>query len=314
MSGDNSSGAGAGASRGPQGSSGHTTLSPAYETRELKIAYGIQFHPGESLDKTPQQYLTDHLHLSADLEKVNDTEYISHVQGVRFTIEESTSKQQFITWLKTPEIHLIYMGHARYGRGPCFGAQGISNGALVQTEDWEEGSDAVSGIFRMGYPYIGIEASEVIEHGYTCNPVKESEGRPARADCDPDMRGYVGSLRARTPEQIHAGLAAHFGTTRPATSTGSMRPGSARPLCIMRAGRIRSARLRTWARFTIPQMRLPPRCCAGFSATWAAPLSHTTTRWSAGSRAGRIRATSVTHTGPPISRILRTQSGPGYTR
>jgi hypothetical protein len=210
MSGDNSSGGGSGASRGPQGSSGHTTLSPVYETRELKIAYGIQFHPGESLDKTPQQYLNDHLHLSADLEKVSDNEYISHVQGVRFTIEESTSKQQFITWLKTPDIHLMYMGHARYGRGPCFGARGIQGRALVQTEDWEEGSDAVSGIFRMGYPYIGIEASEVIDHGYTCNPVKESEGRPARADCDPDMRGYLGSLRARTPDQIHAGLAGHL--------------------------------------------------------------------------------------------------------
>jgi hypothetical protein len=201
---------GAGATRGPQGSSGFTTLSPVYEVRELKIAYGIQFHPGESLDKTPAEYLDAHLVLSDDLEKVSDTQYVNHLQGVLFTIEESTSKTQFIDWLKTPEIHLIYMGHARYGRGPCFGAHGITNGHLTQTEDWEQGSDAASGIFRLGYPYIGIEASEVIEHGYTANPVKESEPRPASADCDPDMRGYVGSLRARTPAQIHPQLDGHL--------------------------------------------------------------------------------------------------------
>ena len=105
MSGDNAGGAGA--SRGPQGSSGFTTISPVYETREFKIAYGIQFHPHESLDKTPQEYLDEHLNLSADLEKVSDNEYISHIQGVRFTIEESTSKEQFIDWLKTPDIHLM---------------------------------------------------------------------------------------------------------------------------------------------------------------------------------------------------------------
>jgi|GEM_PF-1630214 len=209
---DHSPASGVGASRAPVGASSFTALSPLYETRELKIAYGIQFHPGESLDATPQQYLNDHLNLSNDLEKVSDNEYINHLQGVRFTIEETTSKQQFINWLMTPDIHLIYMGHARYGRGPCFGARGIdkAKNTLIQTEDWEEGSDPISGIFRMGYPYIGIEVSEVIEHGYTANPMKESEGRPARADCDPSMRGYLGSLRPRTPEQIHPELAAHL--------------------------------------------------------------------------------------------------------
>ena len=198
---------GVGASRAPQGSSSFTTVSPAYELRQLKVAYGIQNHPGESmLYSTPAQYLSENLRLSDDLEKVSDSEYINHLQGVRFTIEETTDKQQFITWLKTPEVHVIYMGHARYGRGPCFGA-GEQDGELVKTEDWEQGTSASSGIFRMGFPYIGVEASESIEHGYTANPVKESEGRPAAADCDPTMRGYLSSLRARTPEQIHRELA-----------------------------------------------------------------------------------------------------------
>ena len=212
MTGDGGSNpSGVGASRAPQGASSFTALSPVYETRELKIAYGIQFHPGESLRITPQRFLADHLELSADIEKVSESEYLNHLQRVRFTIEETTSKQQFIDWLKTPELHVIYMGHARYGRGPCFGAQGLVDPAarppeLFKTEDWEEGSDSASGIFRMGYPYIGVEAREVAEHGYTANPVKESEGRPARADCDPDVRGHLGSLRARTPEHIHPEL------------------------------------------------------------------------------------------------------------
>src|SRR5262245_60902632 len=133
---------GAGASRAAHGASSFTALSPVYEIRQLKIAYGIQFHPGESLPITPQMFLQQHLELSDDIEKVSDSEYINHFQRVRFTIEESTSKKQFIDWLKTPDLHVIYMGHARYGRGPCFGAHGIApNGALVKSEDWEEGTD-----------------------------------------------------------------------------------------------------------------------------------------------------------------------------
>jgi hypothetical protein len=218
MSGHERSATAAGASRAPEGASTFTALSPAYELRQLKIAYGIQFHVGEGVPEpwAPIQYLKDNLEISDDLEKVSDTEYINHLQGVRFTIEETTGKQQFITWLKTPEVHVIYQGHARYGRGPCFGARGVVDPrarppVLVQTEDWEEGTNSDSGLFRMGYPFIGIEASEVVEHGYTPNLVKESEGRPGstlgtRADCESPMRGYLGSMRALPPEHIHPEL------------------------------------------------------------------------------------------------------------
>lgn len=203
----------AGASRGPQGGSGFTALSPVYETRQLKIAYGIQFHKGESLDVTPQEFLDKYLELSDNLEKVSDSEYVNHLQGVRFVIEETTDKDQFIDWLKTPELHVIYMGHARYGRGPCFGEHGLDpadSSKLLQTEDWEESTDASSGIFRIGYPFIGVDVAELLDHGYTANPVKESEGRPVPADCDPDVRGYVSSLVAREPDDISPGIASQF--------------------------------------------------------------------------------------------------------
>jgi hypothetical protein len=180
----------------------------------LKIAYGIQFHPGESLDCAPQKYLDDHLELSADLEKISASEYLNHLQGVRFTIEETNSKQKFVEWLKTPELHVIYMGHARYGRGPCFGAHGLDANNrptfLKKCEDWEQGTDSDSGIFRMGYPFIGVPAEELVDHGYTADAMKESEGRPAKADSDPYLRKYLGSLKALAPDEIHEKLASQF--------------------------------------------------------------------------------------------------------
>ena len=234
--------AGVGASRGPLGGSGFTAVSPVYETRELKIAYGIQFHKDESLPgQTPQEFLDQYLEVSDDLEKISDSEYLNHLQGVRYTIEETTSKDQFIDWLKTPELHVIYMGHARYGRGPCFGAHGNdpANPALtLKSEDWEEGSDADSGIFRIGYPFIGVDVAELIEHGYTARPVKESEGAPARADCDPDLRGHLGSLHAKTPDQISPGIDSQFGDHQAGDRYWTYGSGKISASSIMPVGRI----------------------------------------------------------------------------
>ena len=202
-----------GASRQTPASSGFTTLSPGYETRRLVIAYGLQFHKDESLQGfTYEQYMADNFQPSDDIEKISDTEYVNHLQGVRFLIEETTKRTDFFTYLKTPEIHLMYEGHARYGRGPCFGAHGITSDltTLIQSEDWEQGSGPESGIFRMGYPYLPVPASEILEHGYTANLLKESAGIPKRSDCHPELRPHLGSLRAREPESIHPGLTARL--------------------------------------------------------------------------------------------------------
>jgi hypothetical protein len=145
--------------------------------------------------------------LSADLEKISASEYLNHKQGVRYTIEETISKQKFMEWLQTPELHVIYMGHARYGRGPCFGAHGLNpkdRSHLQAGEDWELGTDADSGIFRMGYPFLGVPVDELVDHGYTADPMKEAEGKPVKSDCDPSLRKYLASLRALAPDDIHA--------------------------------------------------------------------------------------------------------------
>ena len=127
-------------------------------------------------------------------------------QGVIYSIRVVNSKPDFIAALRQPELHVIYSGHARYGRGPCFGSGGTSRG-----EEWEEGHGVhpnADGITRMGYPFLSVPAYEPIEHGYTANLVS-SDAQIAAGDCDPDLRRRVGELRPRTLAEIDAAIAAH---------------------------------------------------------------------------------------------------------
>jgi hypothetical protein len=101
-----------------------------------------------------------------NVERVNDFEYLNHRQRVHFTIQETTDKAVFKQWLEAPELHVIYNGHARYGRGPCFGRGEYD----TKSEDWEQGTNAATkGLFRVGFPFIGIAAHEIFDHGYTAN-------------------------------------------------------------------------------------------------------------------------------------------------
>jgi hypothetical protein len=128
-------------------------------------------------------------------------EYHSIEQGVRFYVKIITKRSEFKSAFETPNIHLIYDGHARYGRGPCFGLDDSSyvpphrydeideEGHRVNRgagEQWEQGASNEDGIFRMGYPYIGVPILEIISHGYTPNPVESTE-KINREDCDPDI-------------------------------------------------------------------------------------------------------------------------------
>jgi len=126
-------------------------------------------------------------------------EYLNATQGVRYIIKIVEDKDEFVKALLTPGAHVVYAGHARYGRGPCFGVGGHSQGEM-----WEQGTGAhpnKDGIFRMGYPFIGVEAEEILEHGYTAN-LTEALTRPKAADCDPDLRPHVAELKGRTLQEI----------------------------------------------------------------------------------------------------------------
>jgi hypothetical protein len=127
-------------------------------------------------------------------------EYTSSAQGVKFVVSILTSKDAYRNALLTANAHVIYDGHARWGRGPCFGI--LPNpGTVSHTEDWETGTSNDTGIFRMGFPFLSVTVDEVFEHGYTANPV--SSDVTLKPDlCDPDLRNFVTSLKAVTAAQM----------------------------------------------------------------------------------------------------------------
>lgn len=161
--------------------------------------------------------------------KDNEWEYLNIQQGVRYVVRVIDEKKQFVQALQTPGVHVLYSGHARYGRGPCFGAGGSSKG-----EEWEEGHPGQpppakpnpnnDGIFRMGYPFIGVDLAELFEHGYTANLV-EAVTRPSAGDCDPDLRPHLGALRGRTAAELHPSLLARLRVKDPTRKWWSYRAG-----------------------------------------------------------------------------------------
>ena len=95
--------------------------------------------------------------------------------------------------MKTPEFLVIYAGHARYGRGPCFSDPALHryDSCPEPCENWGEGTDKARwGLFRWGYPYIAIPASELISYGYTARPALstvELRSKRLAAERHPDI-------------------------------------------------------------------------------------------------------------------------------
>lgn len=124
--------------------------------------------------------------------------YFSERQGVIFYLQVVSTKTALKEAMETPGIHVIYYGHARYGRGPCF-RPGSDDGP---GEDWGPGTSTQTGIYRMGYPFLAVSMHEIHEHGYTAAPLVSTGTKPARNDCDPDLRSHVWELRERTLPEI----------------------------------------------------------------------------------------------------------------
>jgi hypothetical protein len=199
----------AGASRQTTDSNTFTALGPIYEIRIIALAYGMQFHEDEMGEEWRlDNYIPPKLSRFPDVERVSRTEYINHAQRVIFRILETTDRTVYKTWLETPALHVVYDGHARYGRGPCFGRNGTADGSVRKSDDWEQGTSPSTGIFRLGYKYIGVSVSELLQHGYLANLAKESDGNPQGAECHPEVRAHRHHLRR--PEQIHRELTSYY--------------------------------------------------------------------------------------------------------
>ncbi len=133
--------------------------------------------------------------------------YLSSAQRVRYEIEVKHSKSDFKTALETEGIIVVYSGHSRYGRGTCFDV--YSGQYNEHGEQWEDGTSADNGIFRLGYPYIGVELSDIEHHHYHCAPLAvetprptitrrhprrghpEIPGRLSRITLPENLRGYI---------------------------------------------------------------------------------------------------------------------------
>ena len=169
-----------------------------FEIRELVVAQGLQFHNNDVegrlrflAQKDPSALsvlgqMTIPRSLANDFSDIvirddNNAVFISDAQRVEFRIRVINTKDAFKTALETPGIHVIYCGHARWGRGACFGPDlpidlANSDGRDITGDNWEMGSDPVKfGLFRMGHPFVGVPFIELDEHKYRMRPVPTSQ-------------------------------------------------------------------------------------------------------------------------------------------
>ncbi len=148
--------------------------------------------PEGLLDRMPEVFVIDDgiqvraLHFNAD-------------QNVMYTIEVTETKDGLIRAMLTPGAIVIYGGHARFGRGPCFAPTD------TPSDNWENGTDPVTtGIFRMGFPFIAVPVRDVIEHKYHTTPLPATDPKPTAPDSEPDLRRRLGQLVRRTVAQMSA--------------------------------------------------------------------------------------------------------------
>jgi hypothetical protein len=191
-----------------------TTLRLPREQRLIVVAQGIEFHDSElRAEWRIPECLVDHAtNPRADLKMpglnlVSGTEatYDSADQNVTYKILVIESKREFHQYLEGTHgnsaaypgnVLVVYGGHARYGRGPCLGANSAHG------NHWGTGSDPrVEGIFRMGYPYLMIPVTEILSHGYKAMVARQST-------TDPNLRAVdIKTMdRGRNSQLLHPGL------------------------------------------------------------------------------------------------------------
>lgn len=171
-----------------------SVVAPPSETRNIVIAQGIEFNNKDlgSDDVIPDGSLKKRMD-AAGLPLVitspgKAATFNSVKQGVSFTLKVVNTKSEFKAALESDKTHhVIYDGHSRFGRGCCFGTNPAPG------EDWERGSNpTLTGLFRMGFPYVAVPVSDIKHHGYTADLVPTPETLTP-SDCEPDLRAAVNS-------------------------------------------------------------------------------------------------------------------------
>ncbi|MFO0680392.1 MAG: hypothetical protein U0169_27965, partial [Polyangiaceae bacterium] len=91
----------------------------------------------------------------------------NHTQRINYIIHWRGQLDEFKTQLQNPNAAVIYQGHARYGRGPCFGPAGSP--PANHGEFWNDGLTSHEGIFRMGQEWLSVTGEEISSHQYHTN-------------------------------------------------------------------------------------------------------------------------------------------------
>lgn len=185
-----------GASRAALGRPTRTTIGLRPEDRLIIVAQGIEFHNSRLRAgwRIPD-CLVDEPQNAGSLKipgcrrtASNSARYVSRSQNVNYTIRMTQSKTEYRGYLETRNIHVVYQGHARYGRGPCLGP---NNG---KGNHWGNSDHpGTEGIYRMAYPYLKVPLTEALYYQYRPAAVRERTGDP-RESAVPLKRGSYRNL------------------------------------------------------------------------------------------------------------------------
>lgn len=162
------------------------------DTRTIIVAFGVGFRPIDQTDFVLTDQLVSAGLQASKLTKIPDGFLYDACQNHRaaYGVKYVYTKADFKFYLQSPRVHLIYCGHSREGRGPCFLDKGTPEGP---GEHWGD-----AGTFRMGFDFIGVPTSDIKEHQYTPRLVSPSETIDA-SKCEPVNLGkHYGSLGTRT--------------------------------------------------------------------------------------------------------------------
>jgi len=124
--------------------------------------------------------------------------YLNVSQRVRYKIKIVQSKKEFKEALETRDAHVVYLGHARFGRGACFDQ--YESDPDRDGNQWGQGYNGDNGLFRLGYDAIAIPVTDVEHHKYVFYPYPEGSTLPSRSDLHPEARGRVSLIELEADE------------------------------------------------------------------------------------------------------------------
>ena len=157
----------------------------------LHKKFGSSFEIEENASKIKEILSENKVDVFESVRKVG--RFTSEKQKVKFVIVTVVSKKDFKKALETdkPELHVIYDGHSRYGRGACFDTYtgiGVEVKQHQEGNQWERGNGDDNGLFRLAYPYVAVPLEDVKHHKYFFTPVSIEEGVPPKERKHPFSR------------------------------------------------------------------------------------------------------------------------------